>query len=86
MGWAARHAQGLHVGKAFEHTVEVGHVAEYHPFINRLEEVRAGMQRLQAIEAAGHLQPGVAAVEERQEEHIAFSFWQAGHGVVNLIE
>jgi hypothetical protein len=55
------------VGKAFAHAVEVGHVAEHHALINRLQQVRAGVQRLHAVKAAGHLQPGVAAIEERQE-------------------
>jgi hypothetical protein len=43
-------------------------MAEYHAFINRLQQVRAGMQRLHAVKAAGHLQPGVAAVEKRQKK------------------
>lgn len=74
------------MGKAFEHTVEVGHVAKYHALINRLEQMRAGVQRLHAVETAGHLQPGVAAVKERQEEQIAFGLRQAGDGKVDLIE
>jgi hypothetical protein len=55
-------------------------MAEHHPFIDRLQQVRAGMQRLHAIKAAGHLQPGVAAIQERQEEDIAGGFRQAGDG------
>ena len=34
---AAGDAQGLHVGKAFAHAVEVGHVAEHHAFVDGLQ-------------------------------------------------
>jgi hypothetical protein len=60
-------------------------MAEDHALINRLQQVRAGVQRLHAVKAAGHLQPGVAAIEKRQEEHIAFGFRQAGDGLVDLM-
>ena len=86
MGRATRDAQRLHLGKALKHAVEVGHVAEHHALVNGLQKMRAGMQRLHAVKTTGHLQPGVAAVEEWQEEHLAFRFRQAGDGMVDLIE
>lgn len=43
-------------------------MAEDHAFINRLQQVRAGVQRLHAVKAAGHLQSGIAAVEKRQKK------------------
>lgn len=64
----------------------MGHVAEDHTFIDRLQQMCAGVQGLHAVKPAGHLQPGVAAIEERQEEQIASGFRQAGHGLVDRIE
>ena len=61
-------------------------MAKYHAFINRLQQVRAGMQRLHAVKAAGHLQPGVAAVEKRQKKQLAPGFRQAGDGLIDLIK
>ncbi|MNR42969.1 hypothetical protein D3C85_1615460 [compost metagenome] len=86
MGRAAGDAQGVDIGKALQHAVEMGHVAEHHPFINGLQQMGTGVQRLHAVEAARHLQPGVAAVEKRQEEHAAFRFRQAGNGLVDLVK
>lgn len=83
---AAGDAQGLHAGKAFAHAVEVGHVAEHHALINRLQQMRAGVERLHAIEAAGHLQPGVAAVEKRQKKEVATGLWQAGDGLIDVVK
>ncbi len=43
-------------------------MAEDHAFINRLQQVGAGVQRLHAVKAAGHLQPGIAARRETAEK------------------
>lgn len=43
-------------------------MAEHHPFIDGLQQVRAGVNGLHPVETTGHLESGVAAVQERQEK------------------
>ncbi len=59
-------------------------MAEHHAFINGLQQVCAGVNGLHPVETAGHLESGVAAVQERQEKEIAPSLRQAGNGLVDL--
>lgn len=61
-------------------------MAEDHAFINRLQQVRAGVQRLHPVKTAGHLQSGIAAVEKRQKKEVATGFRQAGNRLVDLIK
>ena len=61
-------------------------MAEHHPFIDGLQQVRAGVNGLHPVETTGHLESGVAAVQERQEKEIAPSLRQAGNGLIDLIK
>ena len=61
-------------------------MAEHHAFINCLQQVCAGVNGLHPVETAGHLESGVAAVQERQEKEIVTDLRQAGNGLIDLIK
>ncbi len=84
-GGTAGHAQRLRLRETPAHAVKVRHVAEHHAFVDRLHQVLALVEGLQAVEAGAQPQAGVGAIQERGEQQIAGGFRQGGDPAVKLV-